>query len=318
VTRALVTGGAGFIGSNLVDRLLASGHELWVVDDLSTGSETNLAGAISAYGESLRLDRLDIADPALVDLAAKWQPEVVYHLAAQVDVRVSVREPVRDARINLVGSVNVLEAARAAGTSTVVYAASGGTLYGAVAPTRLPVGEHEPWAPRSPYGASKRAVLDYLATYADLHGIAYSALALANVYGPRQAVHGGEAAVVAAFAERMLAGQPGVIFSDGSQTRDLVYVDDVVEAFVMAAERAMGEIVNIGSGIETSVRDLHTVMAAAAGVPDDPVLQPGRAGEVLRSALKVDKARAVLGWTPRTSLGEGVARSLAWAASQRS
>ncbi|HEX9259124.1 MAG TPA: NAD-dependent epimerase/dehydratase family protein [Acidimicrobiales bacterium] len=314
--RVLVTGGAGFIGSNLVDRLLAEGDEVWVVDDLSTGSEANLADATATYGDSLTVDLLDIGDAALVDLAANWQPEVVYHLAAQVDVRVSVREPVRDARVNLVGSVNVLEAARAAGVRTIVYAASGGTLYGDVRPEQLPVREHEPWAPRSPYGASKRAVLDYLATYADLYGMGHVSLALANVYGPRQAVHGGEAAVVAAFAERMLAGQPGVIFGDGSQTRDLVYVDDVVEAFVGAAGGAGGGVVNIGSGVETSVRQLHTVMAGTAGVPDTPELQPARPGEVLRSALAVDKARAVLGWLPVTTLAEGVARTLKWAATR--
>ena len=227
--RVLVTGGAGFIGSNLVDRLLAEGHEVDVVDDLSTGTLANLADARGSGG-AMRFHNIDVRSHDFVDLVAHRQPEVIYHLAAQADVRVSVDRPVFDAEVNILGTIQALEGARAAGGAKVVFAASGGTLYGEPDDTHIPVDEHQPHRPLSPYGVSKKSAIDYLVAYRELHGIEFSALALANVYGPRQDPHG-EAGVVAIFSGNLLAGRQCVIFGDGSQTRDYVYVDDVVDAF---------------------------------------------------------------------------------------
>jgi UDP-glucose 4-epimerase len=302
--RTLVTGGAGFIGSTLVDRLLVEGHEVDVIDDLSTGSLANLAHARGSAGRALTIHQVDITAPAVVELVARRRPELVFHLAAQADVRVSVARPVFDAETNIVGSLNVLEGARRAETERVVFAASGGTLYGEPSPEDLPVREAHPHQPLSPYGVSKKAVLDYLVAYRELHALEFSALALANVYGPRQDPHG-EAGVVAIFAQRLLASEPVTIFGDGDQTRDFVFVDDVVDAFVRAARRGGGLICNIGTGAETSVNDLYRTMAEQAGVDTAPVLAPLRPGELLRSSLDIERAAIQLGWRPWTSLVDG-------------
>ena len=303
--RTLVTGGAGFIGSTLVDRLLAEGHEVDVVDNLSTGSLSNLAAARAGSAGSLTIHRLDVRAPELVDLMARRRPEVVFHLAAQADVRVSVARPVFDAEVNVVGSINVLEGARAAGSERVVFAASGGTLYGEPSPRDLPVRESFPHRPLSPYGVSKKAVIDYLVAYRELHAMEFAALALANVYGPRQDPHG-EAGVVAIFAERLLSGSPVTIFGDGEQTRDFVFVDDVVDAFVRAASRGGGLVCNVGTGRELSVNELYRVMAEQAGVDRAPVYAPARPGELLRSSLDIGRAGIHLGWRPWTKLADGV------------
>jgi UDP-glucose 4-epimerase len=307
--KAFVTGGAGFIGSALVDRLLAEGHAVDVVDDLSTGSLSNLAEARATPGYELSFHRLDIRDAAVIELVAHRRPEVVFHLAAQADVRVSVERPAFDAEVNLIGTLNVLEGARAAGTRKVVFAASGGTLYGE--PEKLPVPESHPQRPLSPYGVSKKAACDYLAAYRALHGIEFTALALANVYGPRQDPHG-EAGVVAIFAGRLLSGQPCTIFGDGNQTRDFVYVDDVVDAFARAAAKGSGLLMNIGTGTETSVNTLYETMAAAAPAPALPVFAPARAGELARSSLDPTRAGIHLGWKSWTTLAEGTAEVLRW------
>jgi UDP-glucose 4-epimerase len=311
--RALVTGGAGFIGSTLVDRLLAEGHSVDVVDDLSTGSLSNLAEARATPGYELTFHRLDIRDAAVVALVAHRRPEVVFHLAAQADVRVSVERPTFDAEVNLIGTLNVLEGARAAGTRKVVFAASGGTLYGE--PEKLPVPESHPQRPLSPYGVSKKAACDYLAAYRELHGIEFTALALANVYGPRQDPHG-EAGVVAIFAGRLLAGEPCTIFGDGTQTRDFVYVDDVVDAFARAGSKGSGLLMNIGTGVETSVNLLYETMAASAGVSSPAVCAPARAGELARSSLDPSRAGIHLGWKSWTTLAEGTAEVLRWFAAR--
>lgn len=311
--RALVTGGAGFIGSTLVDRLLAEGHTVDVVDDLSTGSLANLADARATPGHAMTFHRLDIRDAAAIDLLAHRRPEVVFHLAAQADVRVSVERPAFDAEVNVIGTLNVLEGARAAGTRKVVFAASGGTLYGE--PEKLPVAESHPQRPLSPYGVAKKAAGDYLAAYRELHGIEFTALALANVYGPRQDPHG-EAGVVAIFAGRLLAGEPCTIFGDGEQTRDFVYVDDVVDAFARAAQKGSGLLMNIGTGLETSVNTLYATMAAAAGTGAPPVYAPPRAGELARSSLDPTRAEIHLGWKAWTSLEAGTAEVLRWFASR--
>jgi UDP-glucose 4-epimerase len=302
--RTLVTGGAGFIGSTLVDRLLVEGHEVDVIDDLSTGSLSNLADARGSAGRALTIHQVDITAPAVIELMARRRPELVFHLAAQADVRVSVARPAFDALTNIIGSLNVLEGARQAETERVVFAASGGTLYGEPSAEDLPVREAHPHQPLSPYGVSKKAVLDYLVAYRELHALEFSALALANVYGPRQDPHG-EAGVVAIFAQRLLAAEPVTIFGDGGQTRDFVFVDDVVDAFVRAASRGGGLICNIGTGQETSVNELYRTMAEQAGVEVTPVLAPLRPGELLRSSLDIERAAIQLGWRPWTSLADG-------------
>jgi UDP-glucose 4-epimerase len=307
--RALVTGGAGFIGSTLVDRLLAEGQMVDVVDNLSTGSLANLAEARADGSGRFNFHQLDVRSADLVDLMARRKPEVVFHLAAQIDVRASVADPVLDADINIVGSLRVLEGARIAGARKVVFASSGGTIYGTA--DHLPVKESQAQRPLSPYGVAKKAVGDYLFAYREVHGLEYAALALANVYGPRQDSHG-EAGVVAIFAGRLLTGEPCLIYGDGKQTRDFVFVDDVVDAFSRAAERGSGLLCNIGTGIETSVNDLYTALAHNAGVTQPPIYAPARPGELQRSCLDPGRAAMHLGWKPWTSVSVGTAAVLDW------
>lgn len=307
----LVTGGAGFIGSNLVDRLLAAGHSVDVIDNLSSGKLANLADARSSREHDFSLHQADICDPGVVQLIERRRPEVVFHLAAQVDVRVSVQDPALDARINVLGTLNVLEGARRAGSSKVVFASSGGTIYGDVDPDDLPVAESHPQVPVAPYGVSKKVATDYLHAYRELHQLEYTSLALANVYGPRQDPHG-EAGVVAIFAGKLLAGDPCTVFGTGEQTRDYVYVDDVADAFVRAAERGSGLLCNIGTGVETSVNELYRSMADNAGVSQGPTYAPARTGELERSALDAGRARLHLGWEPFTDLNTGTAAVLDW------
>lgn len=306
--RALVTGGAGFIGSTLVDRLLAEGHEVTVVDDLSRGRLENLDGA-RAEGDRFAFHEMDLTDPAIGDLVAQAAPEVVFHLAAQIDVRLSVEDPVHDAEVNVVGTVRLAEAARRAGVRRIVFTSSGGSIYGPV--TELPVAETRPVDPLSPYAAGKVAGEIYLEMFARLYGIEWAGVAPANVYGPRQDPHG-EAGVVAIFSQRLLAGQPTRVFGDGGNTRDYVYVDDVVDAFMRAATvpGAAGLRFNVGTGLETSDRGLHTLVAEAAGAADAPEYAPARLGDVARSALDAGRAAEVLGWTPRVPIREGVARTV--------
>lgn len=309
--RALVTGGAGFIGSTLVDRLLAEGHSVDVIDDLSTGSLANLAEARGNRDHQLKLHQIDIRDEAVVDLIARREPEVVFHLAAQADVRVSVTRPAFDAQVNIVGSINVLEGARRGGTRKIVFASSGGTIYGEPAPEDLPVRESHPQQPLSPYGVAKRVVTDYLHVYRELHSLEFTSLAMANIYGPRQDPHG-EAGVVAIFAGLLRDGKPCTIFGDGTQTRDFVYVDDAVDAFVRAATRGSGLLCNIGTGVETSVNELYAAMAAAAGSTAPAIHAPPRQGELARSALDPSRAALHLGWQPWTTLADGVGEVLRW------
>jgi UDP-glucose 4-epimerase len=300
-----VTGGAGFIGSNLVDRLLAEGHEVDVVDDLSTGSLSNLADARSSGGRALRIHQLDIRLHETTELIERRKPTVIFHLAAQIDVRASVDDPFYDAEVNVLGTLRVLEGARAAEAERVVFAASGGTLYGEVPPEDIPVQESCPHRPLSPYGVSKKSAIDYQVAYRELYALEFVALALANVYGPRQDPHG-EAGVVAIFAEALVKGKSATVFGDGEQTRDFVYVDDVVDAFARAATRGGGLVLNVGTGKETSVNELYRVMAVASGVETPPHRGPARTGELRRSALDPGRAAIHLGWSPWTSLEEGV------------
>jgi UDP-glucose 4-epimerase len=307
--RALVTGGAGFIGAGLVERLLAEGEEVDVIDDLSTGSLGNLGPARAIAGGRLSFHRLDIRHPGLGDMIRQRRPEIIFHLAAQADVRVSVENPVLDADVNILGSLRLCEAAVAAGTGKIVFAGSGGTLYGV--PEALPVAETHSRRPVSPYGVAKKAVGDYLHYYREIRGLDYTVLALANVYGPRQDPHG-EAGVVAIFAGKLLAGETPTIFGDGNQTRDFVFVDDVVDAFARARHGGSALLANVGTGTETTVNDLFATMARLTGFTDPPVYAPARPGELARSALDPTLVGAQLGWKPLHTLEDGLARTLAW------
>lgn len=302
--RVLVTGAAGFIGSHLADRLVADGHEVIGVDDMSTGHN---------IPERAELRPMDVADPALVTLAAERRPEVICHLAAQVSVRVSVGEPARDARVNVLGTVNTLEAARAAGARKVVFTSSC-AVYGV--PDTLPVPVDAPLRPKSPYAASKVAGEIYAEMYHALHGLDYTTLTLANVYGPRQSPEG-EAGVISIFSDALLTGKPTQVYGDGKNTRDYVYVLDVVDAFARACgARGGGRRFNVGTGVQTSDRDLHTLVAAAAGAPDEPAFAPPRLGDLPAMAIDPGPARAELGWAPRTALPEGLAATVEWARSR--
>jgi UDP-glucose 4-epimerase len=305
--RVLVTGGAGFIGSNLVDRLLADGHDVDVVDDLSSGSLANLGDARAQRDRRMTFQRLDVRSSAVTDLVVHRKPEVIFHLAAQASVTASVAKPGFDAEVNIIGSLNVIEGALAAGTRKVVFAGSGGTLYGV--PESTPTREGHPRHPVSPYGVSKKAVSDYLYYYREVHGLESTTLALANVYGPRQDPHG-ESGVVAIFSHKLLASERPTIFGDGEQTRDYVFVDDVCDAFVRAADKAGGLIVNIGTGQETSVQHLYDSMARTVGFDEPARYAPPRAGELRRSALDPGRAAIHLGWEPWTTLDQGVQRTL--------
>jgi UDP-glucose 4-epimerase len=315
--KVLVTGAAGFIGSHVCDRMLADGHRVVGLDDLSSGKLENLAGARAVNGEragAFRFHSFDITYEGLVDLVVSEQPEVVCHLAAQIDVRVSVADPVRDARLNVLGTVNVLEAARRAGTRKVIFTSSGGSVYGS--PAQLPVSERVQPDPESPYAASKTCGEVYLATFAHLYGLQWTSLRLGNVYGPRQDPHG-EAGVVAIFSTALLQGQQARIFGDGTATRDYVFVDDVADAFARAAGPvADGRRLNIGTARQCSTRELHSLVAAAVGAPDEPVLAPPRLGELQAIALDVTAARQALGWEPFTALEQGVPVTVRFIADQ--
>ncbi|HET9769733.1 MAG TPA: NAD-dependent epimerase/dehydratase family protein [Acidimicrobiia bacterium] len=307
--RVLVTGGAGFIGAGLVERLLAEGEEVDVIDDLSTGSLANLGPARAGATGRLSFHRLDIRHPGLAELVATRQPEMIFHLAAQADVRVSVDNPALDADINILGSLHLCQAALAAGTRKIVFAGSGGTLYGV--PESLPVGEGHSRRPVSPYGVAKKAVGDYLHYYREIRGLDYTVLALANVYGPRQDPHG-EAGVVAIFAGKLLAGETPTIFGDGEQTRDFVFVDDVVDAFARARSGGSGLLANVGTGVETSVNELYSTMAGLTGSTGPATYSPARPGELARSALDPTLLGEELGWKPLHTLEDGLARTLDW------
>ena len=310
MTTILVTGGAGFIGSHLCDRLLAEGHRVVAVDDLSTGRIANLSEA-RGYGNEFTFFNMDIRAEGLLSLFERHQPDVVMHIAAQAAVATSMEDPVFDASVNGMGSLNVLECSRRTGVRKVVYAASGGTLYGE--PRKLPVKETalSGSRPVSPYGISKRVVIDYLAFYGRYHAIDWTALALANVYGPRQDPNG-EAGVVAILSSLMLAGQVPTIFGDGNQTRDYVFVDDVVHAFALASERGSGRLVNVGTAMETSVNGLYRMLSAITGFAGGPDRGPARPGDLRRSSLDVALAADVLGWKPWTHLEDGLGETVSF------
>jgi len=305
--KVLVSGGAGFIGSHVVDAYLAAGDDVTVLDDLSTGKREHVP-------PGARFVQADVRSPAARELLTKGGFTLLNHHAAQMDVRRSVADPLFDADVNVLGLLNLLEGARRGGVQRVVFASSGGTVYGETA--RLPVVESAPKLPASPYGTAKLASEYYLATFSQLYGLETVALRYSNVYGPRQNPHG-EAGVVAIFAHRVLAGQPLTVFGDGGQTRDMVFVQDVVEANLAASQVALpsadgvdGRAFNIGTGIETSVNDLAATLVAIGGHRVEIRHAAERPGELRRNALAVDKAAQGLGWRARVPVGDGLRRTL--------
>jgi len=307
IARAIVTGGAGFVGSHLVDRLADEGSEVLVVDDLSTGRLENLAQARTTG----RVDfhQLDITASQLVEAFGRFEPETVFHVAAQASVNTSMDNPAHDAKVNVVGSVNVLDAARQAGTQRVVFVTTGGALYGAAA--KLPATEKTARKPESPYGVSKMVTEEYLKFFRSAFGLDYSIIAPANIYGPRQNPHG-EAGVVALFLRAMLDRGRVVIYGDGRQTRDFVYVEDVVDALMRAAHKGSGKLFNVGSGVETTVLEIYEQCAAATRFRGAAEFMPQRPGDILRSVLDASRAAKVLGWQPFTPLERGIKLTADW------
>jgi len=307
--KTLVTGGAGFIGSNLVDALLARGDEVTVLDNLCTGRRVNLEGALA---NGARLAEVDVCDEAAVGAVfAETRPELVFHLAAQIDVRRSVTEPAFDAAVNVGGTANVLDAARATGVERVVFISTGGALYGEGADKQLPLPESTPIAPLSGYGQSKFSAEGYLGLYERLHDLSGMSLRLGNVYGPRQDPFG-EAGVVAIFCGPLNDGGVPTVYGDGTQTRDYIYVGDVVTAALAAGATRLGGAVNIGTGREASVLDIVRILGELAGRDDfDPKFAPPRAGEVQRISLDAALAERELDWAPQTTLEQGLGMTLA-------
>ncbi len=302
--RALVTGGAGFIGSNLTDALLARGDEAIVVDDLSTGRRENIEQALANGATLVEADIRDRA--AIEEIAGRERPEAIFHLAAQIDVRKSIADPAFDASINVGGTANVLEAARAAEVRRVVFSSTGGAIYGEGDGQELPLAEDAPLAPEAPYGQSKFAGEGYLSLYERLYGLSSVPLRLGNVYGPRQDPLG-EAGVVAIFCGRLREGQQPTVFGDGKQTRDYIYVGDVVSAMLAAAEAETSGPINIGTGIETDVLELVSALGELGGNGDfEPEFAPPRTGEVQRISIDPARAASELGWTPQMDLKEGL------------
>jgi len=297
--KVLVTGGAGFIGSHVVDAYVAAGHDVVVVDDLSTGKRENLNPKATFH-------QLDVQDARVIDLIRDERPAVVNLHVAQMDVRRSVADPVFDARVNVIGLLQCLEGARKANVRRVVFVSSGGAAYGEQ--ERFPAREGDRTNPVSPYGVSKRAGEHYLFYYHAVHGLPYLALRYANVYGPRQDPHG-EAGVVAIFCEKLLRGEAPRINGDGKQTRDYVFVEDLVRANVAALDSAHVGPVNVGTGRETDVVTLAAKLVAFSGRPHVPQHAPAKAGEQRRSVIDPSLAKQALGWEPRVALDEGLART---------
>jgi UDP-glucose 4-epimerase len=305
---SFVTGGAGFIGSNLVDGLVARGDQVTVIDNLSTGRLGNLDGALAAGADLVGLDIRDAA--ALSALAVEKRPDTVFHLAAQIDVRKSIEDPAFDAEINIGGTANVLEAARAGGAGRVIFVSTGGAIYGEGEGQDLPLGESTAIAPMSAYGQSKYAAEGYLSLFERLYDLSTLALRLGNVYGPRQDPLG-EAGVIAIFCGLVSSGGRPLIYGNGTQTRDYIYVGDVVAAALAAADSTVTGPVNIGTGEEASVLDLAEMLGRLGGNESfEPEFAPPRAGEVQRIALDASRAEAELGWRPTTSLEDGLRQTL--------
>lgn len=298
--KVLVTGGAGFIGSHVVDLFLAEGHQVVVVDDLSTGREENLNPEAHFY-------RVDIRSPELEEVFIAEKPEVISHHAAKANVRESMEKPILYAEVNILGSLNLLELSRKYGVRKIIYASTGGAVYGE--PQYLPVDEDHPINPLDPYGASKHHVEHYLYLYRANYGLSYTVLRYPNVYGPRQDPYG-EAGVVAIFANQMLRNHQAVINGSGEQERDFVYVGDVARSNLLALDRGNGGIYNLGSGIGISINEIFDRLKAITGYKGDKVHGPPKPGEVFKIRLDASRARRDLGWVPQVSLEEGLRRTV--------
>jgi UDP-glucose 4-epimerase len=303
--RAIVTGGAGFIGSGLVDALIERGDEVVVIDDLTSGERRFV-------NSGARLEIRDIRSPEAASLIREVRPDVLFHLAAQMSVSYSVRMPLVDAGINIIGSVNLLEAAAEVG-SRIVFSSSGGTVYGE--PVQIPTPETAPRWPVSPYGVSKLSFEHYLAAFRAHRGIDFVSLRYANVYGPRQSPHG-EAGVVAIFCEGLLGRRTFKIHGPGTDTRDYVYVDDVVRANLVAVDRGTGGFYNVGTGRETDVNTIYRLVAERFGTDEEAEHGPARPGDIHRSVLDVSLAERDLGWRPEVDLATGIGRTVDWFRSQ--
>jgi UDP-glucose 4-epimerase len=304
--KALVTGGAGFIGSHLVDALVERGDQVVVLDDLSTGRRENLDAATRKGAELVEADITDAS--AVAGQLDRQRPGLVFHLAAQIDVRRSVTDPVFDLNVNVGGTLNLLEAARQMGSPRFVLASTGGAIYGEGQGLELPLDETTACRPDAPYGQSKFGAEGYASLYGRLYELSTTALRLGNVYGPRQDPLG-EAGVVAIFCGALLSGGTPRVFGDGHQTRDYIYVGDVVEAFLAAAGRNSGGTYNVGTGVETSVLELGELIAGVCDHPFEPEMAPPRPGEVQRIAIDSERAKRELGWEPRMPLTEGLRRT---------
>ncbi len=300
--RILVTGGAGFIGSTVADLFLGAGWEVVVLDDLSSGKRENVPAAARFYP-------CDVRSAAAAEAIQRERPDVLCHHAAQIDVRRSMADPRFDCDVNLGGLLNVVAAAVRAGVGQVLFASSGGALYGDT--DQLPTREDHPARPASHYGAAKAAGELYLGVFRQAHGLKVASLRYANVYGPRQDPRG-EAGVVAIFCGRLLEGRPCIVNGDGAQTRDYVHVDDVARANLLAAERGFDGALNVATGVETDVNAVHALLARAAGVEARPEFGPAKPGEQRRSCLDASAAARAIGWRPTVGLDDGLARTLAW------
>jgi UDP-glucose 4-epimerase len=296
--RILVTGGAGFIGSHVADGFRKAGHEVAVVDNLSTGDRSNVDSSVKFF-------QCDIREPGLEEVFKDFRPEIVNHHAAQANVPSSVADPVNDASINVLGGLNLVRLSAAHGVKKFIYISSGGAMYGEPDPGDLPVKESTPARPLSPYGASKQALEAWLGVYQRTYGLDFTVLRYANIYGPRQSVRE-EGAVVAVFATRMAADQPVTIDGTGEQTRDFVYVGDCVTANVSALEHGSGMAFNIGTGRETSIREIFDAMAEVAGYSQQPSVGPARKGDVMRIVLDASLAHTHLGWQAAMALHDGL------------
>jgi UDP-glucose 4-epimerase len=300
--RLLVTGGAGFIGSHVAEQFRNAGHEVAVLDDLSTGKRSNIPEGVQFY-------ECDIRDPGLESAIRDFKPEVISHHAAQMSVRVSIRHPRRDAQINVEGSINLLDIAAASGVRKIIYASTGGAMYGE--PRYLPCDEDHPIVPLSHYGISKHTVEHYLELYSQLYDLDFTVFRYPNVYGPRQDPEG-EAGVVAIFIGLMLQDKPVTIYGDGKQARDFVYVGDVARSNVLALERGSRATVNLGSGRGTSVNEIFAALAQATNYRHEPQFALTRVGEVYKIYLTGDLARQRLDWEPLTNFQDGLDLSVAW------
>jgi UDP-glucose 4-epimerase len=301
--RVLVTGGAGFIGSHIVDALIQTGeYEVDVVDNLYSGFRENVHPKANFF-------EMDIVDPEIVEWIARQKYHLIFHQAAQMDVRKSVQDPTFDAKVNIIGSIHILEGARRGGTQKIIFASSGGTCYGEQ--QEFPATEDHPLQPLSPYGVAKVSVEKYLYVYAHAYGLNYVSLRYANVYGPRQNPHG-EAGVVAIFIKKMLQNDNPIINGDGFQTRDFIYVEDVVKANLLAIDYPENDVFNIGTGIETSVNEIFHLLNQQFGNQFEEIHGPPKPGEQRRSVLNCTKAKEKLKWTPSVRLSEGLKHTVQW------